>query len=58
MSKGLYEKASRNQYPGQAAINYLSIVSESKERVMIPDGEKAPLSKNFFELYATDEAKI
>lgn len=53
VTKGLFEKAARGQYPGQAPTGYLNITTATKERIMAIDPERAPLVKRLFELYAT-----
>lgn len=58
VKKGLYEKASRGQYPGQAPIGYLNIINENKEHIMGIDAERGPLIEKLFELYATEKYTI
>ncbi len=58
VKKGLYEKAARGQYPGQAPTGYLNIVTENKEHIMGVDGERAPMIQKLFELYATSNYSL
>lgn len=58
VKKGLYEKAERGEYPGQAPTGYKNIVTKEKRHVISIDKERAPFIKRMFEMYATGEYSL